>query len=79
MPNMLSTSRRTFTPTKPVPSEPSPSQFKTYRKNITYTLPISNDEIVKYSIGGYIIGQRGVKIQSFTNSINNEHAHTGLK
>jgi len=52
-------------------SEP-PTQFP-FRKNITYTLRIPDQDIIEHSIGGFIIGDCGSKIKNFLFPINIEH------
>lgn len=77
MPNFQKTNGWNITSATKLPSfKPT---FLAYRKNITFKLRISNDDIVKYSIGGFIIGHRGSKIQNFITAINNEHAIPGQK
>lgn len=56
----------------PVTSDEPPSQFP-YRKNITYTLQIPDQDCIDYSIGGFIIGEKGFKIKNFVNPINQQN------
>ena len=38
-------------------------KFEAYNKNVTYNLHLSNEDCVKYSCAGYIIGQKGWKLK----------------
>lgn len=44
--------------------------FIPQRKQITYVLNIDDNDIVKYSLGGFILGQKGALMQEFVQPIN---------
>lgn len=44
-----------------------------FRKNITYTLNIPDQDIIENSIGGFLIGEGGSKIKNFLFPINEQH------
>ena len=51
-------------------SDSKPDIFVPYKKKIIYWLKVDEEHIVKYSLGGFIIGVGGCKIKEFTNIVN---------
>ena len=48
-------------------------EFTPYKKNIILYLKLDQDDIAKYSLGGFIIGVGGAKVKAFTSQINNKY------
>jgi len=44
--------------------------FAPHRRQFVYKLNMADKDITKYSLGGFIIGNKGSKIQSFLTPIN---------
>lgn len=47
--------------------------FIPHRRQFVYKLNMSDKDITKYSLGGFIIGNKGAKIQGFLTPINQEN------
>lgn len=44
--------------------------FAPHRRQLVYKLNMTKDDINNYSLGGFIIGYKGAKIQGFLSPIN---------
>jgi hypothetical protein len=62
-----------FRPTTTNQIKPSAEQFAPHRRQIVYKLCMADKDIMKYSLGGFIIGNKGAKIQSFLSPINEQN------
>ena len=51
-----------FTPTINYESQSNSEQFTPHRRQIVYKLNMPDKDIMKYSLGGFIIGNKGAKI-----------------
>lgn len=54
-------------------SRPSAEQFTPHRRQLVYKLNMSDRDIMKYSLGGFIIGNKGARIQGFLSPINEQN------
>lgn len=45
-------------------------QFAPHRRQYVYKLNMQDRDITRYSLGGFIIGNKGAKIQGFLTPIN---------
>ena len=48
-------------------------QFVPHRRQFVYKLNMEDKDITKYSLGGFIIGNKGANIQGFLTPINEEN------
>ena len=62
-----------FRPTNNYQTRESAEQFAPHRRQIVYKLNMPDKDIMKYSLGGFIIGNKGAKIQSFLSPINSKN------
>lgn len=53
--------------------EQNETSFAPHRRQIVYKLNMPDKDIMKYSLGGFIIGNKGAKIQSFLTPINEQN------